>query len=130
MSSGVGFYWWWASCAAGVHWKLAGRLGPSAFIGVCGFCISLSTAGQWALMCGGGVHWWCEGACLPGWFSVCPSMFGLVFVCAGCARHWWDSLSVNMDVFRYGWCGHSEVGLGAVGYTWDIFITLIFSIFY
>ena len=63
--------WWWASCNAGVHWGLASKSSPSAFIDVCYPCISLSTVGQWALcaevVCIGG----CEGACLPGWISAC-----------------------------------------------------------
>ena len=54
MSTGIGFRWWWASCAAG-------GFCPSAFIGVCCFCRCLSTAGQWTLMCGSGVHWWMWG---------------------------------------------------------------------
>ena len=55
----------------------------------------------------------CGGAYLPGWFSVCSSW---LLVCAGCAQGLvWDSFSVQMDVFRCGWCGHSGVGLEAAG---------------
>ena len=36
---------------------------------------------------------------------------------AGCAWgfDWWDSFSVDTNAFWCGWCGHSGMGLGAVG---------------
>ena len=82
----VGFCWWW----------LVSGLSPFAFVGVCCFCISLSTAGQ-ALVGVGCLFAW--------WFSVCSSWF---LECGGCAWgfDWWDSFSVDTDVFQCGWCGH------------------------
>ena len=76
VSSGMGYHWWWTSCAAGVQWGLAGGFGPSAFIGVCCFCISLSTAGQWMLVCGGGMHWWMWGYL----FSMCSGFWCMLGV--------------------------------------------------
>ena len=73
-------------------------------------CISVGVDVRRGCMCTGG----CGGACLPGWFSVCS---GWLLVCAECARgfDWWDSFSVDADVFRCGWCGHSGMGLGLHG---------------
>ena len=57
MSAGMGFHWWRASCAAGVHWGLEGH------------CRSV----------GVDPHWWVFTWLLLG-------VFRLVLVCAGCGR--------------------------------------------
>ena len=45
----------------------------------------------------------CEGARIPA--------FGVCWVYSGFC--WWGLVSVDIDVFRCGWCDRSGVGLGA-----------------
>ena len=96
------------------HWRLqlADGFGPSAFIGVCCFCISVQ-CGRWCVVvvCIGG----CGGAC-----PSCVRVFGVCWVYWGLC--WWGLFSVDADVFRCGWCGRSWVGLGAAVQTWNILV--------
>ena len=84
--------------------QLDNGFGPSAFFGVCCFCISLSNAGF-------GVLWWYALVDVGGVCPSCVPVFGICWVYSGLC--WWGLVSVDADVFQCGWCGRSWVGLGA-----------------